>query len=118
MYAVIHAGGKQYKVSEGDVVAVERMGDDGTNVEFTPLLVVDDDGRAHVEKAALSSARVTGKIVEEIKGPKVRIFKYRSKSRYRRTAGHRQRYSNVEISSIKLGGRRAASKTAEESNGT
>ena len=118
MYAVIRAGGKQYKVSEGDVIAVERAGDDGAKVEFTPVLVVDDDGTAHAERTSRTSARVTGKVVEEIKGPKVRIFKYRSKSRYRRSAGHRQRYSNVEINSIKLGRRKTTKRASKESDGT
>ena len=115
MYAVIRAGGKQYKVSEGDVIAIERIGGDRSDVEFTPLLVVDDDGNAHVERAALDKARVKGQVVAESKGTKVKIFKYRSKSRYRRTTGHRQKYSNVEISTIALGGRKTSKKKSEES---
>ena len=105
MYAVIRAGGKQFKVAEGDVIEVEKAGDDGSKLEFTPLLVVDDDGTTHAAKDALAKAKVTGKIVGETKGPKVLVFRYRNKTRYRKRTGHRQKYSSVEISGIKLGGR-------------
>jgi large subunit ribosomal protein L21 len=103
MYAVIRAGGKQYKVAEGDVIEIEKVADD-SKLEFTPLLVVEDDGTTHAAKDRLSKSKVTAKVVGETKGPKVHIFKYRNKTRYRRRAGHRQRYSSVEISGIKMGG--------------
>lgn len=105
MYAVIRAGGKQYKVAEGDVIDVERV-DSSSKVEFTPVLVVDDDGKAYADRKELSKAKVTAKVVGESKGPKLRIFKYRSKTRYRRKSGHRQSYSSIEISGIKLGARK------------
>ena len=104
MYAVIRAGGKQYKVAEGDVIEIERAGEADSRLEFTPLLVVDDAGKAHAAKDSLAKAKVTAQIVGETKGPKVNIFRYRNKARYRRRAGHRQRYSSVEISGIKMGG--------------
>ena len=104
MYAVIRAGGKQYKVAEGDVIEIERIGGTDSNLEFTPLLVVDDDGSAHAAKDDLAKAKVTAQVVGETKGPKVHIFRYRNKTRYRRRSGHRQRYSSVEISGIKMGG--------------
>ena len=104
MYAVIRAGGKQYKVAKGDVIEIEKVGGEDSSLEFTPLLVVDDDGTTHAAKDALSSATVTAQVVGETKGPKVNIFRYRNKTRYRRRAGHRQKYSNVEISGIKMGG--------------
>ena len=103
MYAVISAGGKQYKVAEGDVIDVERVGDSSGTLEFTPLLVVDD-GRAQMEASALQRARVTAEVVGETKGPKVRVFKYRAKSRYRRRTGHRQKYTSIRISGITPGG--------------
>ena len=102
MYAVIRAGGKQFKVAEGDVIEVEKAGDEGSKLEFTPLLVVDDDGKAHSAKDALAKAKVTGEVVGESQGPKVNVFRYKNKSRYRRNTGHRQRYSSVQISGIKL----------------
>lgn len=106
MYAVIRAGGKQYKVAEGDVIEIERVGDADAKLEFTPLLVVDDKGNAHATGDDLAKAKVTAQVVAETKGPKVRIFKYRNKTRYRRKTGHRQTYSSVEISGIKMGGGR------------
>ena len=116
MYAVIRAGGKQYKVAQGDVIEVERAGNDGAKLEFTPLLVVDDQGTTHAARETLAKAKVTGQVVGETKGPKVTIFRYKNKTRYRRRTGHRQRYSSVEISGIKLGGR--ASSRTKEKDGT
>ena len=104
MYAVIRAGGKQYRVAEGDVIEIEKAGDADSKLEFTPLLVVDDKGNTHATRDALAKAKVTAQVVGETKGPKVQIFKYRNKTRYRRKTGHRQRYSSVEISGIKMGG--------------
>ena len=104
MYAVIRAGGKQYKVAEGDVIEIERAGDPDSRLEFTPLLVVDDDGTTHAAKDALAAAKVTAQVVGEVKGPKIDIFRYRNKTRYRRRSGHRQKYSSVEISDIDIGG--------------
>ena len=112
MYAVIKAGGKQQRVKPGDVIEVELMhGLHGESVTFTPLLVVDDDGRTHVGKD-LGRATVKAKLVGEQKGDKVKIFKYRPKTGYRKTQGHRQMYTLVEIEDVTLG-RRAPSKKAE-----
>lgn len=118
MYAVIRAGGKQYKVAKGDVIQIEKVKDSGT-LEFTPLLVVDDKGVTSSQKSDLTGATVTAKVLDEVKGPKVDIFKYRNKTRYRRHTGHRQRYTSVEISDIKL--RKSSSKkstTAKSKEGT
>jgi large subunit ribosomal protein L21 len=109
MYAVIRTGGKQYKVSEGDVIDVELVPDGSGNVELTPVLVVDDDGKARAG-GDLSGAKVTAKVLGESKGPKVNIFKYQAKTRTRRNLGHRQRYSQVEISKIKVTKGRSTSK--------
>jgi large subunit ribosomal protein L21 len=102
VYAVIRAGGKQYKVAEGDVIEVEKVKNGDETVEFTPLLVVDDDGVNHTGSGALGKAKVTAKVVGESKGPKVDVFRYRNKTGYRRNTGHRQHYSSVEISGISL----------------
>jgi large subunit ribosomal protein L21 len=103
MYAVIRAGGKQFKVAKGDVIEVDRLkGSD--EVRFTPLLVVDDDGTARSGKAELSAARVIGRVVGDAKGPKIDVTKYRNKTGYRRHAGHRQRYTSVQIADIELNG--------------
>ncbi len=114
MFAVIRAGGKQFKVAEGDVIQVERLnGSDGA-VEFTPLLVVDDKGKTRTGSSALSGARVTATVVGDAKGPKVRIFKYRNKTRYRRRQGHRQAYTKVQIDSIDLKGSSGSAKSKSE----
>ncbi len=109
MYAVIRAGGKQYKVTKGDVLEIEHVGDDSDEVEFVPLLVVDDKGKSRSRKADLADARVTAKVLGDTKGPKVDIFKYRNKTGYRRHTGHRQRYTSIQIADIKLTAGRAKS---------
>ena len=98
MYAVIATGGKQHRVSQGERVDVERLGADGEEVIFEPVLVVD--GKKVVTGGDLSGARVTARVVGEAKGPKVRGFTYRPKARTRRRWGHRQRYTTIEVTSI------------------
>jgi large subunit ribosomal protein L21 len=114
MYAVIKAGGKQHKVQPGDVIEVELVhgGQDGA-ISFTPLLVVDDDGKTHYGKD-LGKAQVKGKLVGQEKGDKVKVFKYRPKTGYSRRQGHRQMYTLVEIQEVALG-KRAAAKKSDES---
>lgn len=102
MYAVIRAGGKQHKVAKGDVIEVERIREDAANVEFVPLLIVDDKGKTRFAKSDLNQARVMATVLGETKGPKVEVFKYRNKTGYRRHQGHRQRYTTIQISDIKL----------------
>ena len=102
MYAVIRTGGKQEKVEAGQTVRVERLGlDQGADVTFEPLLLVDGD--AVVAGADLGNASVTGRVVAEEKGPKIRGFKYKNKSNQRRRWGHRQKYDLVEITGITRG---------------
>jgi large subunit ribosomal protein L21 len=115
VYAIIRAGGKQYKVAEGDVIEIERTKESSDTVEFVPLLVVDDKGKTRSDKSDLADARVTATIVGETKGPKVNVAKYRNKIGYRRNAGHRQKYTSVQISGIKLTRARSAAK-AKSSN--
>lgn len=104
MYAIIRAGGKQYKVAPGDVIDIERVKETGGSLEFTPLLVVDDNGGTHSAKGDLARARVTASVLGEAKGPKVDIVKYRNKSGYRRHLGHRQKYTTIQIGDINLPG--------------
>ena len=113
MYAVIRAGGKQQKVKPGDVIQVEltKSEEQTESVTFTPLLVVDDQGKTHVGKD-LGKATVKAKLVGEQKGEKVHIFKYRAKTGYNRRQGHRQRYTLVEIQDVSLGARSGARKSA------
>ena len=111
MYAVIKTGGKQHKVKPGDVIEIEKIVHDGETVTFQPILVVDDDGTAHVGKQ-VANATVTATPVGEQKGDKVKVVKYRPKTGYSRKTGHRQMYTLVEIGDVKLGASRSSTKRA------
>jgi large subunit ribosomal protein L21 len=102
MYAVIKTGGKQHKVTKGDVIEVEKLVADDETVTFQPLMVVDDDGHAHVGAEA-AKAVVTAKPVAEKKGDKIHVVKYRPKSGYMRKTGHRQIITLLEIQDVTLG---------------
>jgi large subunit ribosomal protein L21 len=102
MYAVVRVGGKQERVEPGDVLEVEFMKvDPGETVKLDPIVVFDDDGKAHVGKD-LSKATVKAKLLGDKKGDKVRVFKYRPKSGYRRQAGHRQLVTLLEVQEVAL----------------
>ena len=116
MYAIIRAGGKQAKVQSGDVIEIERVKGDSDKLTFAPLLVVDDDGNAVSDRDVLAKATVTAKILGESVGPKIDIFKYKNKTGYRRRQGHRQKYTQIEITEIKLPGAKA--KSASKAAGT
>ncbi len=114
MYAIIRAGGKQSKVSEGDVLDVERLKETG-EVTFTPLLIVKDDGTVISDAKKLEKAKVTVEVMGEHRGNKVEVFKYKNKTGYRRSAGHRQTYTTVKVKKITMtGAKKAASKAAAE----
>ena len=119
MFAVIRAGGKQFKVQKGDVIEVERLADGQDKVEFSPLFVVDDKGKAEADPGRLDGATVTGKIVGDSKGRKIYIQRYRSKTGYHRKIGHRQGYTKVQIDDIKLPKAKSSARKKEEaSDGT
>ena len=101
MYAVIRAGGKQYRVAPGDVIRVEKLGT-GTDgdVEFPVVAVSAEEGQV----GGQSDARVVGQVVEEGRGAKVLVFHYKRKKQYKKLRGHRQAYSAVRISEISVGG--------------
>ena len=101
MYAVIATGGKQYRVSEGDTVFVEKLeGDVDAEVVFTQVLTVVQDGDVKIGKPFLDGAKVTAKVVKQGKDTKILVFKYKSKANYRRKQGHRQPYTKVTIEKI------------------
>jgi len=114
MYAIIRAGGKQAKVQSGDVIEIERVKGDPEKLSFAPLLVVDDKGNAVSDRDVLAKALVTAKVLGESQGPKVDIFKYKNKTGYRRRQGHRQKYTQIEITEIKLPGATKAKSATEE----
>ena len=108
MYAVIEACGKQYKVSKGDIVFFEKLEvEEGKTVKFDKVILVSDGGKIEVGTPYVKSAKVEGKVVAHGKGKKIIVFKYKAKKNYRRKQGHRQPYTKVEITSIKM----AAEKT-------
>jgi len=121
MYAIIRAGGKQAKVQSGDVIEIERVKGDAEEMSFSPLLIVDDKGNAVSDRDVLAKASVTAKVLGGSQGPKIDIFKYKNKTGYRRRQGHRQKYTQIEITEIKMPGAKgktaaakpAAAKTSE-----
>lgn len=101
MYAIIETGGKQYRVQEGDVITVEKLNvAAGENVEFDRVLALSDGNTVEVGTPVLETAKVYGSVVENGKGEKVIIFKYKSKKDYRKKQGHRQPYTMVKIESL------------------
>ena len=102
MYAIIESCGKQYNVAEGDVVFFEKLdAEEGKKVTFDKVILVSNDGKIEVGTPNVKGAKVEGTVVAHGKGKKIRVFKYKAKKNYRRTQGHRQPYTKVEITSIK-----------------
>ncbi|GLZ15262.1 MULTISPECIES: 50S ribosomal protein L21 [Actinomadura] len=103
MYAIVRAGGRQEKVATGDVLTVDKLaGEVGSTVTFPAVLVVDGDNVVS-SKADLANYEVTAEILGAVKGPKINIMHYRSKTGYKRRMGHRQPYTQVKITGIKAG---------------
>ena len=101
MYAIIKTGGKQYRVQEGDSIFVEKLAADvDSEVVFDQVLAVVNDGDVKVGVPVVEGAKVTAKVLEQGKQKKIRIFKYKAKSNYRRRMGHRQPYTKVTIEKI------------------
>jgi large subunit ribosomal protein L21 len=101
MYAIIKTGGKQYKVSEGDAILVEKLPiAEGEDVVFDQVLTYVNDADVKIGQPLLTGASVTAKVLEHGKGEKIRIFKYKAKSNYRRRQGHRQPFTKVSIEKI------------------
>jgi large subunit ribosomal protein L21 len=105
MLAVIKTGGKQYVVSPGDKIQIEKLDEkEGNEVVFSEVLLCDKDGdgkNVQIGAPVLKDVTVTGKVLSQGKGEKVIIFKYKPKKRYKRKVGHRQTFTEVEILSIK-----------------
>lgn len=101
MYAIVKTGGRQYKVAEGDIVKVEKIeGELGSSVALTPVLLVD--GATVTTKAdELAKVKVSAEIIDSIKGPKIKILKYKNKTGYKKRQGHRQPLTVLKITSIK-----------------
>ena len=105
MYAVIETGGKQYRVSPGQMLEVELLAEEpGETVTIDRVLLVSADGRTLVGKPTVPGARVVGAVARAGRGKKVIVFKFKSKKRYRRKTGHRQNYSHLLITDIQADG--------------
>ncbi len=101
MYAVIETGGKQYRVMPGQTIQVDTIaGDVGADVEFDRVLALSNESNELVFGDALRSARVRGKIASHGRGDKILVFKFKRKKQYKRTIGHRQNYTRVEVQEI------------------
>ena len=102
MYAIIKTGGKQYKVSEGDLVRVEKLPYEvGDTVEFDQVLLVSGD-EVKVGSPVIENAKVTATVEDQNKDKKIVVYKYKPKKQYRKKHGHRQPYTLVKINSISL----------------
>ena len=100
MYAIISAGNKQYRVSQGETIYIDKVNlEDGSAISFDSLLV-ENEGEIKVGNPVVEGAKVEGKVVAQVKGEKIKIYKYKAKKGYHRRAGHRQPYTKVEITAI------------------
>lgn len=101
MYAIVQTGGKQYRVSVGQVIDVERLPVPiGDTVELDRVLLVAEGGQIKVGRPVVEGAKVIAQVVQQGKGPKITVFKYKPKTRYRRTLGHRQLLTSLAIKRI------------------
>ncbi len=101
MYAVIKTGGKQYRVSEGDFLKVEKLDyEEGEQITFDRVLAISDDDGLQVGRPVLEGAEVKAEVVEHGKNKKVEVFKFKPKKRYKKKTGHRQPFTRVKINQI------------------
>ena len=101
MYAIVNTGGKQYKIQQGDVLRVEKIpGEVGSPVSFDKVLMFSDGENVNIGRPVLDNVEVKGHIVDQGKGKKIIVFKYKRRKRYRRKLGHRQQYTEIKIDSI------------------
>ena len=108
MYAIVKTGGKQYRVEEGQSLVVERLPDDeGATVTLEPVMYRSDE--IVVDPAGLGKVKVQAKVLEHLRGEKIRVFKFKPKRGYKRTQGHRQELTRIEVTGISMG---AAAKKA------
>ena len=104
MYAVVKAGGHQYKASVGDEIIIERLPNEvGTQVELDQVFLVADEDEVLVGQPTVDGALIRATILEEFRGPKILVFKYKPKERYRRRMGHRQTYMRLRVDEIVRG---------------
>ena len=104
-YAVIQTGGKQYRVQPGDVIDVEKLEEEvGARLALSDVLLVGEDDAVSVGTPTVDGATVTAEVADQFRGPKIIVYKYKAKTRYRRKNGHRQSYTRLRIRHILTGG--------------
>jgi len=115
LYAIVESGGKQYKAVEGSYIEVDLLPDEvGKKKTFDKVLLLVDDEKVEVGTPYLSNVSVDTTILEHFKGPKIIVFKYRAKERYRVKTGHRQKYTRVMVESIAFAGKTVKPAKVEE----
>lgn len=101
MYAIIETGGKQYRVSEGDVLKVEKLNvEAGEKLKLEKVMLIASEGNVKVGEPILQGASVSIEVIEHGRGKKIRVFKYKRRKKYRKTQGHRQSYTKIKIEKI------------------
>lgn len=114
-YAIVENGGKQYRAVEGAIIEVDLMeAEIGQQVNLDSVLLLVDGDQVVVGKPVVSGARVSATVVDHVKGPKIVVFRYRPKKRYRVKTGHRQQYTHLQVNSIVVEGRQEAVALSEE----
>ena len=119
MYAIIESCGRQYKVAEGDVVFFEKLDvEEGKKVTFDKVVLVSEDKKVEVGAPYVKGVKVEGKVVANGKGKKILVYKYKAKKNYRRTQGHRQPFTKVEITKIATAAEKAPKAEVTEAKTT
>ncbi len=114
MEAIVRISGKQYRVAEGQRVTVDRLANPvGEEVRFDQVLLLTDGDSASIGTPVVDGAAVTARVVAETRGPKIVVFKYKPKKRYRRKTGHRQNYTYLRIDDVLVNGSSVVPQTAE-----
>lgn len=115
MYAIVEIAGQQFKVEKNDEIFVHRLdGEPGTKLEFTEVLLVDQDGKISIGKPHIDGSKITGKILEHARGDKVIVFKKKRRKGFQKETGHRQDFSKILIENIALKGAAKEKKAKKE----
>lgn len=102
MFAIIETGGKQYKVEKGSTFQVEKIeAEDGSTITIDKVLLISGEGKLNIGNPMIDGAAVMAKVISQVKGEKLRIYKMKPKDHYQRTTGHRQKYTLIEITDIR-----------------
>ena len=113
MYAIVKAGGKQYRVEKGQKLLIERVREDeGATLALEPILYRSDDVVFGADD--LAKVKVEATVVEHLRGPKIRVFKFKPKRGYKKTQGHRQELTRIEVTDIKMASRKPAQKKTDD----